>query len=951
MSLSSGYVEASFGKSWGVSPGGGSALLPGDASGDYEPGDEIVLNLGGATFHGMVTGVSPSAQGAQGTFTRLEIADNRIHLQMDITKCAWNITEVRADDPSTPGIDRQRRYWSIPPVNHPAQEKLWFDVPFQAADIIADILDDPDVDFAWEVEDPDGLLDAPVYEIDANNGAKLGAVLSEICSQLGILFTVTGYNTLLFARKGDGDVPYIAPGEQAAWSRGSALSHADTKIQVVGGRNLYQDNEVTLEPWWVPAWEVWSKSEGDWLAIVETLWGADWSGDTDEVQALKRSIKSRQVTVREFVAKYKTHSGIDVSDHGMWGEVCRMEMPAWRYLRDIVWKAFRVPRDYTLAFASLDETQHLGVQSLTFHEHLLGAVDYDADGNMSLKVTDTAPFREWYPPDAAFVIAKGFRVNVLDPRLVKCLTPEMLAAAREVWAPQNGFTLDARPESLGVIFDEAVVVDTAENPFFTFPNRGKDGIGAGHPLYNLCVPNADCAAAAPQVKMAIAWQANKYLKTFGAGARKGLAQSDGIAGHYIVQDGVVVEEVPWPDDDLVDDKAEAFAATLIGQQVHFDMGMITRVGGAGTELSGVVDRVEVRVERLSEGRGGLVEEVTLTKERVPVGYFNSRLLDRFARFHDLFAGQRANRVEIQTKEAQLRLRRLKTVQPPAAQQHKDLPSLMAHPPGAPQCGQKLLDVGEDECDAGQPVWLDDETEAEDDSGAVLGGIVVADKVSGMSSVATQGTVPVRVKGPFEAGDSVGVDDDHDYAEVDGERIVGNVQATYTGSDTLLAPVQLGAGGGAAEKYPFQGYKSKYTGGGSPPEDQAFRYRMRIGKGNHFTPSNIDAEFTAPTGVSYAWLKATIASGTGRPSALEIETGSSVTATPAPGSVGVPPAVTYRGIVKITANGSGITKIEPLIKDSQWISTILSGVDADTGNFRLDTIWTSATDGTSLGIGP
>ena len=790
------YVDATVSYSWGVSPGSASVNMPGDWDA-AEPGDEIVLNLGGTTFQGVVMARNPGASGLGGTFTRVEIADNRIHLQWDVTKCVFNMTEVRADNPATPGIDRQRRYWSIKPDSWNAQIKTWWRTPIHAATIV-DIITTSTTEnpcFEWDIADPDNLLKAPVYEIDANNGTKVGSLLTEICGQLGIVFTCVGTNTLKFARKGDGTAPYINPATEASYSGGTSLSHADTHIQVIGGRNVYQD-VVTLEPWWNNYWNPFVP-EWAWLAEVDRLWGSEWAGETDpEVKALRRSIKSRQVTLRD----YQLADG-DGNDFGMWGEVCRMEMPVWLYLRDIVWRAYRVPRNYVLSFAGIgDTTLHLGVQSLEFHEHLLAACNYDAtEGDISRLDPP-----QWYPPDAAFILAKGFRVSALDPKLVKVITAEEMGRSRTVWAPQNGFTLDPRPESLGVIFDEPLALDSTEHPFFKWKNHGKAGISTTHTLYNVVVPNADGFANAqpPQVKMAIAWRANKYTKKFGSGKRWGVAHSDGIAGHYITRDGVVTDEVPWPDGDdatTVDAKAAEFAAKLLGQQEYFDVGSITRKGGMGTALNGVVDKVTVKVDFA----GGWTETIDLTKERQPVTYYNNRLLDRMARFHDLFQGQRANRIEIQTKQAQIAMKRLKTEQVGAV--IKTLQHAMSFVAGNEHPAlQKVLLTGA--VAAGQALWRNATSGLLSPTGTVFAGIITAAGLgAGAAEAATQGIVPVRVKGPFTAGDSVGVNGSNDYAEVNGERSLSRLLATYTGTDTVLAPVQLGAGGG----------------GGGPPTPRPF----------------------------------------------------------------------------------------------------------------------------------
>lgn len=150
-------------------------------------------------------------------------------------------------------------------------------------------------------------------------------------------------------------------------------------------------------------------------------------------------------------------------------------------------------------------------------------------------------------------------------------------------------------------------------------------------------------------------------------------------------------------------------------------------------------------------------------------------------------------------------------------------------------------------------------------------------------------------------------------------------------------------------WPFKAVTSTYVGTGTPPSDQALRYRFLPGKVNHITPSNIDQEFTAPgsDGEYYAWLRADMASISNRVAAVSIETGSTVPETPEPSVAGQAPYASYRGITKITVKDGKILRLDPLVKDSQWIACIISGVDNSTGEFRLDLIWTSASDGTGL----
>jgi len=779
------YAKADITLSWGISPGSAVIQKPGDVRSSYPAGSEVTTNTGGTTFHGMVVKVSLSASGLSGETTQIDIADNRIHLQMDPIKGVWNITEVRADNPLTPGIDRQRRYWSIVPDDHRIQRKTWSDTPFTARQIVDQINADIGVAFAWTISDPDDLLESPVYEINANDGAKVGSVLAQICEQLGILLTVTGYNTLLFARKGTGDEPYLDPETVSAYGTGTAMSHVDTHVEVVGGRNVVQHNTLTLEPWWNAAYEIYL-GEGPWLQRVQELWGDEWAAEpTDEAKAAFCGAKARTVTLREYVDK----TGVGAyADYQWWGEVSRMEMPVWLYLRDIVFKAYRVPRDYTFSVPGTDELVPL--ESVEMHESLLAAMDWEpTTGDLSVKAAPSPPYPQWYPQDRMFVIAQAQPISVIDPRGHKMITAESQTAQRSIWQSKNNYTIDARPESFGIIFDDMLFVDDVDNPLILFPNQDKDGIAGdpAHPLFNVAVPNADYSITAANVRATIAWKVEKYLKSFGSGPRWGTAHAEGIAQHRVYQGGILYAEVPYPGGDLADDKAEAFAAGIILQDQTYDSGPKTRKGASGTELTGMIDRVTVSVNF----EGGITETVDLTKERQPTTYFNERSLDRAAQQHDLYKDQRALQNEVWAMRSYgEEMRAIHRNRPDPLQAHADIQALMSAPIGNPHAGTQVVDIGATSRPAGQPMWRDPATGGIDASGVSLAGVVVSDASSGRAALATQGVVPVRVKGPFAAGDAVGVNGSNAYSEKNGERPVGTAQVDYTGTDTVLAPVRL-----------------------------------------------------------------------------------------------------------------------------------------------------------------
>lgn len=147
------------------------------------------------------------------------------------------------------------------------------------------------------------------------------------------------------------------------------------------------------------------------------------------------------------------------------------------------------------------------------------------------------------------------------------------------------------------------------------------------------------------------------------------------------------------------------------------------------------------------------------------------------------------------------------------------------------------------------------------------------------------------------------------------------------------------GGGSEATHPFQGYKSSYTGTGTPPADQARRIRIRPGTVSQLVPSNIDAEFTCTaSATTYFWVKAIFS--TARPSAYvtaaTIEQG---TAIPAPQEVEDDSAPTegYKGILRVVCSGTGITEIQQLTMTS--INTAFIVCDYGCGTVTKDIQWT------------
>ena len=716
--------------SWGLAPGSFSATIPGDVY-DALPnsGADITVDFGGWVFAGVLS--TQSVLTDDGKSTQIQAVDHRLKLMWDMVYCQFNQVEVRADNPDTPGIDRQKRFAHILPdfggsPDWTTQTISYTTEPYSAGEIIDWLLAADSVKQEWTTEWHDAQ-DEPVMGLDWNMGTKLGNALQELAERQGLVFTFTndgggggggGLDTgglasggtplgihfggsgpdalsakqapkgnqggdlhLYFQKKGEGEPPR-APAKSTARRFGDSLSNLDEVITLIGDRDLVQDT-VDFSPDWVRTMEkYWSAPL--WWAEVDRVYGPYAA---DEAGQAELSAKAQSVTMREYATDAPGAHG-PVMDHDLWGQVSRTEIPAWLYLRDIVFKVYRVTPGYTL---DMGQVRRLGkilkLSSLHLHEGLLGAVDLNIDtGDIKLK----RPL-EYYPDTHAFVFAQGQPLAMLDPRTQRSITATQLAEARTKWQPVPEFKLDTKNNT--IIFDHAIFrPGSGSAGLFVFPNEGKDGIAAGHPLANMIAPNAGVQIEAAQVKAVVVWEAGFCSWEFGGGKRRGVAQMKGVSEHHILGHG----EVNYADGETAYKKAEKIAAPLTAGERFYASGGYTRHGGWGTVLSGVVDRVTTTIS-FSEG---LVEVVEYTKERPNGAFENDRDLERKSRQKDLFPGLQANKTEVE----QLRIiSRIKRETPARAVAYANPAAVLQIPVGAATAGVNLIEVSV-EAAAGTPLF-------------------------------------------------------------------------------------------------------------------------------------------------------------------------------------------------------------------------------------------------------
>jgi len=442
MNFAGGVVKsARFTQAWGASPGSGTLEVLGKM--EVNVSVAVAFTLGSVTINGVVKKAEKKEQGEGGRLWDITVADNRELLSWDHLECMFNMVEIVEEKVDQPGVHRSKRYYSVYPDDWKALKRTYTTDKkgkaraLTAKEILDAIFKAKGIRYDFTFEDHKNLAKAP-QAVDAQNGKEVSALVQEVLDKVGLLMTIKGMN-LSFCVKGEGQEPEKKEYSESI-TTGEALSNNATQVRIIGDRNLYQDLPVKLNPSWNRKWEDFV-FEPDWLEAVEKHFGPYAS---DMVGRAERVLKSRQVTVREFCAKKK---GKGFEDFGKWGEVSRMEIPAWVYLQEIVWKAYEIDRAFKL--------NGLDLFSLELKEGLLRAVTFDVKGKLSY-----AKPEELYPDTKAFIIMKGQPIDLTDPSKTDVLDPKQFEHLKELWWSANRFHLD--PKNYAVIFEDPIFVPTCK---------------------------------------------------------------------------------------------------------------------------------------------------------------------------------------------------------------------------------------------------------------------------------------------------------------------------------------------------------------------------------------------------------------------------------------------------------------------------------------------------------
>lgn len=261
-----------------------------------------------------------------------------------------------------------------------------------------------------------------------------------------------------------------------------------------------------------------------------------------------------------------------------------------------------------------------------------------------------------------------------------------------------------------------------------------------------------------------------------------------------------VKEIKYDDGSTALDQADEQSSGLIVRGGVETSGQFTRIGAAGTYLSGAIDRISIRLTR----EEGLVEMVEFAKPRPTRGFFSSRDIATRTRTEELHDGFQDIAREVRQLRFIARMDRLaRGKQKPRSPSHVSMPDVFRKPLGLADTEVRTIanpaqvfPVGRTSWKAGDLLWLDSQG-SPSTTGAVFGGVVVMDTAGKHVTVSKSGCVPVAVA-PGTPPGPVAANPGDWKASADGSWPLGmlaHADPVPGEGEATLALVRLGGGGG------------------------------------------------------------------------------------------------------------------------------------------------------------
>lgn len=584
----------------------------------------------------------PTLRSSGGNEITIAFWDERLYLDWDVIYGVFNRAVTHMV-----GGRRVRQWKHLFPVNFRANLWTYTQTPYTPAQLIRACFESPTTQSPWVPHYHPDQVTVPFWnELNAENGLKLGDILSQLSEWQGVIFTVgNGVNApvnqpfhLYWQRRGEGVLPSFGPDpvdpitglplRSDQQQLDVTLSGAPTRVQVVGDRNLYLCLGLTLLPDWNRAWETFPTIEtvADWLVQNVPAYSS-----LDPVEGgMLAQARALEITVAEFAALY-SGAGFQpaLTDTRRFSGQNRMDLPVALYL-DLVWRAFRLPPALAINGLAAAPGVNLDLTS-TLHARVTH------DPTTGTMTADPLTAHE----GSGYVIVQGLNVA---PDLFASLDPERFSltqfnASQHVWR-QIHFEVDASDQSTPFVLLAEPVFQSDD--FITVSEN------------RVASQNAAAVRTLPAVRAALCFQWDTYFLTWPQNAnnpgRDQAVSATGLHAEYLVGPGTVTSstlqpfnlfsgvtyEIPFPDGFSADAKAVAIATPLLSRQYRYVQGRFERPLAEGDvipNLTGLTARIGVQIS--DAGQTALVE---LTTERTAQTYVTPTDLDRRSRLNALLPG-------------------------------------------------------------------------------------------------------------------------------------------------------------------------------------------------------------------------------------------------------------------------------------------------------------------------
>lgn len=801
--------------SWGLQPSPARMeWITNDASLPVlQPGAQLTIEFQkNGTTKGIFYGVVPQstttlATGGAGVVP--DFVDSREYLQWDTVYGVFN----QREDRMVGGV-LLVRYWHIYPDDWQSGRKTFTIFPVTAVEIMDAFFAAPTVKTSWArafSTEAANALDNYVYGIDYSNGVKLGTAILELSEKCGTVFTLAnGRYSLIWVVKGIGTLPdYPANSDQRRL--GYALSGHPDQVVIVGDRARYQVLNIDLEPDWRSAWEAfWNidnladdlyqneKTETGLTGVTANVRYNAISGDTTHLRGRWLSEdRARRITVSEYAALRNARSdgsGEAFKDFRRFAGVSRMRMKVAHYLRLILFRAFRVPADFTFV-NSLGQLVYL--DSMEIVEQTLAEVTHDpVTGLMSANPTDPVTSL-----NNGYAIVQGYQFG---PEMFARLRPEAFNfndwnSSVNLWQPA-AFSIDSSGQGDWCVLFQEPIIKSAD-----LVNKDSQ--------YDYPVLKAAPTFSTPSVKAALTFEGEKFTRERHSVTNYTRTEHfpvSGLSPQFVCANNVATpQEIAYADGEYATQKAEALADARLTTVYSYPVGGYEIQDWAGTELSGVIDRVSFNFSV-----SGITESVDFTMERLlPMGPHGpqvepERSFNRRAQLESRLPGDEQLRSESN------RFRLLEST----VRRHPDFGKFLMHsfaeafgqpaPPAVyPKSAFPFTPY------AGTPLFKES-TDGDQPSpygSALADGVFMGTSmthqppVAGPMHMATGPVQYIMVMGPVSVGDSVGGETTlHNYLVKDGPIEVGTAMKAVADSVTSLIPVRVGGGGGGPGGMNFRG---------------------------------------------------------------------------------------------------------------------------------------------------